>query len=55
MAVDEEAPLLHQNSSHEQPTPLRLLENPCLPCAILIFVVGATILAYQMKVILLDT
>ena len=54
MVVDEEAALLHPASSH-QPTPLRLLESPCLPCAILIFVIAATVLAYQIKVILLDT
>ena len=54
MVVDEEAALLHPASSH-RPTPLRLLESPCLPCAILIFVIAATVLAYQIKVILLDT
>ena len=65
MVVDEETGLLHTNVDEEaalllhpnsqRPTPLRLLENPCLPCAIIVFVIAATILAYQIKVILLDT
>ena len=51
--LEEEAALLHPNSY--RPTSLRLLENPCLPCAVIVFVIAATILAYQIKVILLDT
>ena len=51
--VDEEAPLLLIPTS-QQPAPCRLLENPCLPCATIIFVIAATVLAYQIKIILLD-
>ena len=50
--VDEEAAhLLHPNS-HRPTSLLRILENPCLPCAVIVFVIAATILAYQIKVIL---
>ena len=52
--VDEEAPLLLIPTS-QQPAPFRLLENPCLPCATIIFVIAATVLAYQIKIILLDS